>query len=60
MNVREQKGQTVLEYLLVIILLSAVIFFAVQIGAMKEGVEDAGTNIGEDFTNFKFAPPGGS
>ena len=60
MRLMGEKGQTVMEYLLVIILLSMVIFFAVNISSMRRGVEDSTTEMAEEFSSFKMPPPGGT
>ena len=48
---RSEEGQTVIEYILVIVLVALVLVFAFVAGGVEEGVKTAATNIKTQITN---------
>ena len=44
---RNEKGQTVIEYILVIVLIALVLVIAFNTGGVKKGIEDASKEIGD-------------
>ncbi len=51
LTVQSEKGQTVIEYILVIVLIALILVIAFTQGGVEQGVRDASTNIAEKITN---------
>lgn len=49
---RSEKGQTTIEYVLVLVLIAIVLVFAFRRGGVENGISDASNKIANEITNI--------